>query len=101
MNDETTLSNPLSWHAYDRGVGWEVHTTPKPADHDHPPWCTSVNDGYRETMTEQDARYIAKSANAYPRLVALLGEIADENVWTVSPECRREVQLLLAELRED
>jgi hypothetical protein len=46
---------PGPWEAYDRGIGWEVHVGGRP-----------VNDGFRDTFEEGDARLIS----AAPDLLA-------------------------------
>jgi hypothetical protein len=63
------------WHASDRGVGWEVHRGPKPAEcwgRTVTPPCESITDGFRDTMTEEDARLAAVAPEAIAALRDLL-----------------------------
>lgn len=64
---------PEPWHVYDRGIGFEVHFGPAPEDGEH--WwhasadrpsgeCHELNDGFRETMGEANARRIVACVNA-------------------------------------
>lgn len=56
---------PGPWHAADRGIGWEVHIG---AEHPEEGWCDSINEGFRETFTEADARLIAAAPQMYAAL---------------------------------
>ncbi len=58
------MSGP--WVVYNRGIGWEVHRADMP---DVP-----VNNGFRDTFTEADARLIA----AAPDLLAACEAIIEE-----------------------
>ena len=71
MTDRTELrrlldeATPGPWHAWDRGIGYEVHTE---VEH-NPIRCDPLNSGLRETFGGQDARLIAAAANALPGLL--------------------------------
>jgi hypothetical protein len=59
----TRKHTALPWKAYDRGIGWEVHTS-----EDRP-----VNDGFHETFAMDDAAFIADACNAHEALVNAVG----------------------------
>ena len=59
---QATKFTPGPWHAWDRGIGFEVHTGKGPCDGD----CGGcINDGFRETFTEANARLIAAAPDLY------------------------------------
>jgi hypothetical protein len=58
-------ATPGPWHAWDRGIGYEVHTE---AEH-NPIHCVSLNSEFRETFRGTDARLIAAAVNALPALL--------------------------------
>ena len=66
-----------TWHAADRGIGWEVHKGKAPSAGcwtTKVPDCQSINDRFRETMTEEDAKRVVCDHNAHDALVAALEE---------------------------
>ncbi len=63
-------ATPGPWHAWDRGIGWEVHKGEEGSENG---LLTVVNDGFRETFTEADARLIA----AAPDLLAVAKRIVE------------------------
>ena len=81
-------ASPGPWHAWDRGIGWEVHGVPPHDDGEHY-WfrepteddlrkgygCPNLNDGFRETMTEADAKLVAVSKNHLLSLAEALEKI--------------------------
>ena len=58
-------ATPGPWHAWDRGIGYEVHTE---AEH-NPIRCVSLNSEFRETFRGPDARLIVAAVNALPALL--------------------------------
>lgn len=66
---------PGPWHARDRGIGWEVHigAACQPTG-----WCDAVNDGFRETFSEADARLIAAAPEMLTALKIAEVFIAEE-----------------------
>ena len=63
-------ATPGPWHAWDRGIGYEVHTE---AEH-NPIHCVSLNSEFRETFRGPDARLIAAAVNALPALLDAAAE---------------------------
>jgi hypothetical protein len=59
---------PGPWHSCYRGIGWEVHVGASCGDE-----CFCVNDGFRDTFTEPDARLISATPDLLKaaRLAAL------------------------------
>lgn len=89
---------PGPWHAWDRGIGWEVHAGPEPLDGKH--WwfagnsgheksgeCRCLHDGFRETIpVEANARLMAAAPEllrASQFLVALYEEGGNGEGWTL------------------
>ena len=74
MTDRTELrllleeATPGPWHAWNRGIGFEVHTE---AEH-NPIRCDPLNSGFRETFSGPDAHLIAAAVNALPTLLDAL-----------------------------
>ena len=66
-------ATPGPWHAWDRGIGYEVHVGP---DCEGLGWgeseCRELNSEFRETFRESDAHLIA---NAPTWLAELLAEV--------------------------
>ncbi len=67
-------ATPGPWHAWDRGIGCEVH---QGQDGTHEGWpidrpCSPLNDEFRETFRKSDAHLIA---HAPEWLAELLGEL--------------------------
>ena len=60
--DEAT---PRPWHAWNRGIGYEVHTE---VEH-NPIRCDPLNSGFRETFGGPDAQLIVAAVNALPGLL--------------------------------
>lgn len=73
-------ATPGPWHAWDRGIGHEVHVGPDCAV--EPARCYELNGQFRETFAGADARLIA---NAPTWLAELLAEVeaADQAVQRV------------------
>lgn len=79
---EIEEATPGPWHAYNRGIGWEVHVGHPVASDDGtcPDGCASrVNDGFRETFTEADARLVASAPDLYEALKEVVGEMRREH----------------------
>ena len=83
MTDRTELrrllekATPRPWHAWNRGIGFEVHTE---AEH-NPIRCDPLNSGFRETFGGPDAHLIAAAINALPDLLdeaELLATVRDQ-----------------------
>lgn len=55
---------PAPWKAWDRGIGYEVHTI-----HDEP-----LNYQHRETFGKADAEFIANARTDVPALLAMVRE---------------------------
>jgi len=94
---------PVPWHASDRGIGWEIHAGREPAEGcwgDRSDYCREVNDGFRDTFTEADARFTARAANSHAALVEALRAVltpcppGTHNIGPDGecPECPVEVQ---------
>ena len=58
-------ATPGPWHAWDRGIGYEVHTE---VEH-NPIRCDPLNSGFRETFGGPDAHLIVSAVNALPSLL--------------------------------
>ena len=84
--DEAT---PRPWHAWDRGIGFEVHTE---AEH-NPIRCDPLNSGFRETFCGPDARLIAAAVNALPTLLDRLAHMTEAR-----DNARAEVERLTAKV---
>ena len=66
-------ATPGPWHAWDRGIGSEVHVGAEcVSETTQYERCRDLNDGFRETFAEADAALIA---NAPADLAALLAEV--------------------------
>ena len=71
--------SPLPWHIYDRGIGFEVHCSGDAA------WCDvekgecgdSINAGFRDTLSKEDAAFIMRSVNSHAMLVGKLKKFAN------------------------
>ena len=57
------------WHAWDRGIGWEVHKGEGCAPGRRPP-CDDLNGEFRGTFTQPDAKFIAAAREDVPWLVS-------------------------------
>ena len=83
MTDRTELrrllerATPGPWHAWDRGIGYEVHTE---AEH-NPIRCVSLNSEFRETFRGPDARLITAAVNALPALLDAAAERDALRTW--------------------
>lgn len=63
------------WHVADRGIGWEVHLCAQPEKlcwDPHTPSCPDLIDGFRETMSAENAQLLAELRNAYPAIASAL-----------------------------
>lgn len=66
----------FEWHVADRGIGWEIHTTP-PTEGTQC-WsaenrgCACLADGFRETVEREEAELIVALVNSWPAVRALL-----------------------------
>ena len=87
-------ATPGPWHAWDRGIGYEVHTE---VEH-NPIRCDPLNSGFRETFGGPDAHLIAAAVNALPALLdaadALRAELA--HMTEARNNARAEVERLTA-----
>ena len=79
--DEAT---PGPWHAWDRGIGYEVHTE---VEH-NPIRCDSLNSGFRETFGGPNAQLIVAAVNALP---ALLDAVDERDALAAAVERVREL----------
>ena len=64
------MSDATALHAWDRGIGWEVHK-------EHSGGCDgrgAINDGWHDTFREKDAARIALTWNAHDSLVEALAK---------------------------
>jgi len=62
-------ATPLPWHVRDRGIGFEVHVGDPAIGCENPNgsgWCTTINEGHRETMDEGDAGLVVYAVNRLP-----------------------------------
>ena len=71
----------LPWHAWDRGIGYELHVGATCRDKMEPRgYCEGVNNGFRETFGAPEAELIVAAVNALPGLLddadALRAELA-------------------------
>ena len=67
------MSDATALHAWDRGIGWEVHR-------EHGGGCDgrgAINDGWHDTFREKDAARIALTWNAHDSLVEALSDARD------------------------
>ena len=67
-------ATPGPWHAWDRGIGSEVHIGAEHAERRYEGgrcvrWCEPVNDEFRETFKDADAELIALLRNTSAELV--------------------------------
>jgi len=59
-----TSAHPAPWKAWDRGIGYEIHT-----------WLDEpLNAGHRETFNIADANFIAHARTDIPALLAMVRE---------------------------
>ena len=69
---------PLPWKAVDRGIGWEVHVSGTLEC-----WCSEkkcggeVNEGFRGTMSEADARFVVLAVNSHDALRDALRDLLE------------------------
>ena len=74
--DGLGTKRPLPWHAYGRGIGWEVHASGEQTWHDEP--CGDVVwDGFRETVDEPVARSMSAAVNLLRPMVEALRAAAE------------------------
>ena len=60
----------LPWHAWDRGIGYELHVGATCRDEMEPRgYCEGVNNGFRETFCAPEAELIVAAVNALPALL--------------------------------
>ena len=65
----------LPWHAWDRGIGYELHVGATCRDEMEPRgYCEEVNNGFRETFGAPEAELIAAAVNALPALLDAAAE---------------------------
>jgi hypothetical protein len=83
------------WHAWDRGIGWEVHqgATCHDIDLQDPGYCEVINDGFRDTFTEQDAHLIAAAPDLYEALAEVVAQ------WGASGKVMKKAHAALAKAR--
>ena len=79
---------PGPWTAWDRGIGWEVHHSFDP-EMGH---GNAVNDEFRDTFKEADARLIA----AAPDLLSIAERwtALDGGAWDIQRHSRDKAELL-------
>ena len=65
----------LPWHAWDRGIGYELHVGATCRDEMEPRgYCEEVNNGFRETFGAPEAELIIAAVNALPALLDAAAE---------------------------
>ena len=65
----------LPWHAWDRGIGYELHVGATCRDEMEPRgYCEEVNNGFRETFGAPEAELIVAAVNALPILLDAAAE---------------------------
>ena len=65
----------LPWHAWDRGIGYELHVGATCRDEMEPRgYCEGVNNGFRETFGAPEAELIVAAVNALPALLDAAAE---------------------------
>ena len=70
-------SHALPWHAWDRGIGYELHVGATCRDEMEPRgYCEEVNNGFRETFGAPEAELIVAAVNALPALLDAAAELA-------------------------
>ena len=85
----------LPWHAWDRGIGYELHVGATCRDEMEPRgYCEEVNNGFRETFGAPEAELIVAAVNALPTLLDELDELRAE------VGVRRDARKALAHMRE-
>ena len=71
------VATPGPWHAWDRGIGWEVHKGEECA-----PGCgrscDALNGEFRDTFTRADAEFIAAAREDEPWLVSEVERLTAE-----------------------
>ena len=78
----------LPWHAWDRGIGYELHVGATCRDEMEPRgYCEEVNNGFRETFGAPEAELIAAAVNALP---ALLDAAAERDALVAAIERQKE-----------
>ena len=76
----------LPWHAWDRGIGYELHVGATCRDEMEPRgYCEEVNNSFRETFCAPEAELIVAAVNALPALLDAAAErdalAADADKW--------------------
>ena len=65
----------LPWHAWDRGIGYELHVGATCRDEMEPRgYCEEVNNSFRETFCAPEAELIVAAVNALPALLDAAAE---------------------------
>ena len=67
------------WHAWDRGIGWEVHKGEECAPGGRS--CDALNGEFRDTFTREDAEFIAAAREDVPWLIERIGELNGAICW--------------------
>ena len=68
----------LPWHAWDRGIGYELHVGATCRDEMEPRgYCEEVNNGFRETFGAPEAELIVAAVNALPALLGKADALLD------------------------
>ena len=79
----------LPWHAWDRGIGYELHVGATCRDEMEPRgYCEEVNNGFRETFGAPEAELIVAAVDALP---ALLDAAAERDALAAKVERVREL----------
>ena len=82
----------LPWHAWDRGIGYELHVGATCRDEMEPRgYCEEVNNGFRETFGAPEAELIVAAVNALPTLLDRLAHMREAR-----DNARAEVERLTA-----
>jgi hypothetical protein len=69
-------ATPGPWHAWDRGIGWEVHKGEERAPCGRS--CDELNGEFRGTFTREDAAFIAAAREDVPWLVSEVERLTAE-----------------------
>ena len=84
----------LPWHAWDRGIGYELHVGATCRDEMEPRgYCEEVNNGFRETFGAPEAELIVAAVNALPTLLDRLAHMTEAR-----NNARAEVKRLTAQV---
>lgn len=77
-----------SWHVWDRGIGWEIHSGPTPADPHRScgRTCSAINTGDKDTFDRETAELIVQRVMAFEALLAVAkAAMADMEIQSARP----------------